>query len=108
MCELDGGSKLDSALSIRNHLLDLNSHCQHSTRSRLAMEFLNDVGTDPSRPSLFELVAQEQLRDLLQPAMKYILSVRAFLADLLARKKVTCLGLRTKISTLSTAYREQA
>lgn len=40
------------------------------------MEFFNDVGTDPSRPSLFELVAQEQLRDLLQPAMKYVLSVR--------------------------------
>jgi hypothetical protein len=27
------------------------------------------------KPSLFELVAQEQLRDLLQPALKYILSV---------------------------------
>ena len=40
------------------------------------MEFFNDVGTDPSRPSLFELVAQEQLRDLLQPAVKYVLSVR--------------------------------
>lgn len=39
------------------------------------MEFFNDVGSDPSRPSLFELVAQEQLRDLLQPALKYVLSV---------------------------------
>ncbi|EJD01250.1 cyclin-dependent protein kinase inhibitor [Fomitiporia mediterranea MF3/22] len=41
------------------------------------MEFFNDIGTDPSRPSLFELVAQEQLRDLLQPALKYVLSVFA-------------------------------
>ncbi|KDQ14758.1 hypothetical protein BOTBODRAFT_109632 [Botryobasidium botryosum FD-172 SS1] len=42
------------------------------------MEFFNDVaGGDPHRPSLFELVAQEQLRDLLQPALKYVLSVFA-------------------------------
>lgn len=41
------------------------------------MEFFNDVGSDPSRPSLFELVAQEQLRDLLQPALKYVLAVFA-------------------------------
>ncbi|KAI0069147.1 hypothetical protein BV25DRAFT_1818118 [Artomyces pyxidatus] len=41
------------------------------------MEFFNDVGGDPLKPSLFELVAQEQLRDLLQPALKYVLSVFA-------------------------------
>ena len=40
------------------------------------MEFFSDVGGDPLKPSLFELVAQEQLRDLLQPALKYVLSVR--------------------------------
>lgn len=39
------------------------------------MEFYNDYGGDPLKPSLFELVAQEQLRDLLQPALKYVLSV---------------------------------
>lgn len=39
------------------------------------MEFFNDNGTDPLKPSLFELVAQEQLRDLLQPALKYVLAV---------------------------------
>lgn len=39
------------------------------------MEFFNDVGDDPLNPTLFELVAQEQLRDLLQPALKYVLSV---------------------------------
>lgn len=39
------------------------------------MEFFNDVGGDPLKPSLFELVAQEQLRDLLQPALKYVLGV---------------------------------
>ncbi|KAF9534972.1 cyclin-dependent protein kinase inhibitor [Crepidotus variabilis] len=41
------------------------------------MEFFNDTGPDPLRPSLFELVAQEQLRDLLQPALKYVLAVFA-------------------------------
>lgn len=40
------------------------------------MEFYNNIGGDPLKPSLFELVAQEQLRDLLQPALKYVLSVR--------------------------------
>jgi hypothetical protein len=39
------------------------------------MEFFNDLGTDSLKPSLFELVAQEQLRDLLQPALKYVLAV---------------------------------
>ncbi|KIM83837.1 hypothetical protein PILCRDRAFT_782063 [Piloderma croceum F 1598] len=41
------------------------------------MEFFNDIGGDPLKPSLFELVAQEQLRDLLQPALKYVLAVFA-------------------------------
>ncbi|KZV72091.1 hypothetical protein PENSPDRAFT_650017 [Peniophora sp. CONT] len=42
------------------------------------MEFFSSVGgADPLRPSLFELIAQEQLRDLLQPALKYVLSVFA-------------------------------
>ncbi|KAJ6627519.1 cyclin-dependent protein kinase inhibitor [Mycena sp. CBHHK59/15] len=41
------------------------------------MEFFNDVGSDTLKPSLFELVAQEQLRDLLQPALKYVLAVFA-------------------------------
>ena len=40
------------------------------------MEFFNDVGVDPLKPSLFELIAQEKLRDLLQPALKYVLAVR--------------------------------
>ncbi|KAI0310671.1 Pex12 amino terminal region-domain-containing protein [Amylostereum chailletii] len=41
------------------------------------MEFFKESGGDPLKPSLFELVAQEQLRDLLQPALKYVLSVFA-------------------------------
>lgn len=40
------------------------------------MEFFSDVGPDPLKPSLFELVAQEQLGDLLRPALKYVLAVR--------------------------------
>ncbi|KAI0832509.1 cyclin-dependent protein kinase inhibitor [Trametes gibbosa] len=41
------------------------------------MDFFSDAGEDPLKPTLFELVAQEQLRDLLQPALKYVLSVFA-------------------------------
>ncbi|ESK93715.1 cyclin-dependent protein kinase inhibitor [Moniliophthora roreri MCA 2997] len=42
------------------------------------MEFFNDINSeDPLKPSLFELVAQEQLKDLLQPALKYVLAVFA-------------------------------
>ena len=40
-----------------------------------AMDFFHEYGGDPLKPSLFELVAQEQLGDLLQPALKYVLSV---------------------------------
>ena len=41
------------------------------------MEFLGDVrGQDLYKPSLFELIFQEQLRDNLQPAVKYVLGVR--------------------------------
>ncbi|KZT54524.1 hypothetical protein CALCODRAFT_551238 [Calocera cornea HHB12733] len=39
------------------------------------MDFYADIGaSDTQRPSLFELLAQEQLRDLLQPAVKYVLA----------------------------------
>lgn len=47
----------------------------HSPAYSLNMEFFNDNGTDPLKPSLFELIAQEQLRDMLQPALKYVLAV---------------------------------
>ena len=40
------------------------------------MEFFNDASVDHYKPSIFELIAQEQLRDLLQPALKYVLAVR--------------------------------
>lgn len=40
------------------------------------MEFFGATGPDPLKPSLFELIAQEQLRDLLQPALKFVLAVR--------------------------------
>jgi len=41
------------------------------------MEFFTNVSGDTLRPSLFELLYQDQLRDLLQPALKYVLSVFA-------------------------------
>lgn len=70
------------------------------------MEFFNDVGGDPLKPTLFELIAQEQLRDLLQPALKYVLSV----SDMNLHRRSAYMmslvptGLRTKISALFTAY----
>jgi hypothetical protein len=41
------------------------------------MEFMSALGSqeDAYRPSLFELVAQEKLRDLLQPAVQYVTAV---------------------------------
>ncbi|BGP45811.1 ubiquitin-protein ligase peroxin 12 [Rhodotorula kratochvilovae] len=43
------------------------------------MEYLVDAGPaqDPYRPSIFELAAQDQLRDLLSPVVRYVLSVFA-------------------------------
>ncbi|OBZ91502.1 Peroxisome assembly protein 12 [Choanephora cucurbitarum] len=43
------------------------------------MEFMSALGSqeDAYRPSLFELVAQEKLRELLQPAVQYILAIYA-------------------------------
>jgi len=39
------------------------------------MEFYNDVSVDHYKPSIFELIAEKQLQDLLQPTLKYILSI---------------------------------
>ncbi|KAI9100513.1 Pex12 amino terminal region-domain-containing protein [Phlyctochytrium arcticum] len=43
------------------------------------MEFLSNVGSaaDQYRPSVFELVAQDKMRDLLKPALRYVLAVYA-------------------------------
>lgn len=73
------------------------------------MEFFNDVGSDPTRPSLFELVAQEQLRDLLQPALKYVLSVRGYsLMMVLSPPGLTShQGLCSKISSVYSENSQQ-
>ena len=44
------------------------------------MEFLSHLpstspSANPLRPTLFELIAQDQLRDLIQPALRYIVTV---------------------------------
>ncbi|KAI8921824.1 Pex12 amino terminal region-domain-containing protein [Powellomyces hirtus] len=43
------------------------------------MEYLSNLGAagDAYRPSLFELVAQDKMRDLLKPAVRYVMSVYA-------------------------------
>lgn len=58
----------EAVCKLRNHAL-----------TRFAMEYFQDLANNSQRPSIFELVAQDQLRDLLQPALKYVLSVRASL-----------------------------
>lgn len=73
------------------------------------MEFFNDFGGDPLKPSLFELVAQEQLRDLLQPALKYVLSVRMPRDVIRESPRAHHLpGLCSTISPLFVAHRKQA
>lgn len=37
---------------------------------------------DAYRPSLFELIAQEKLREMLQPAVQYVLAVSSTLSTL--------------------------
>ena len=49
------------------------------------MEFLSHLpstspSANPLRPTLFELIAQDQLRDLIQPALGYIIRVRRLLS----------------------------
>ena len=44
------------------------------------MEFLSHLpltspSANPLRPTLFELIAQDQLRDLIQPALRYVIAV---------------------------------
>lgn len=43
------------------------------------MEFLSNIGPsgDVYRPSVFELIAQDKMRDLLKPALRYVLTVYA-------------------------------
>lgn len=47
---------------------------QRST-SPLSPIFPSPPATSPNRPSLFELLAEDQLRDLLHPVVRYVLTV---------------------------------
>jgi hypothetical protein len=72
------------------------------------MEFFNDVGADPLKPSLFELIAQEQLKDLLQPSLKYVLAVISQLHFNTQANQVNLIGLCSALSALSFANCERA
>ncbi|KAF3218195.1 ubiquitin-protein ligase peroxin 12 [Orbilia oligospora] len=41
------------------------------------MEFMSNIssGIDDNKPSLFELVSEQQLRDLLEPSIRYLLAI---------------------------------
>ena len=72
------------------------------------MEFFSDVGGDPLKPSLFELVAQEQLGGLLQPALKYVLSVSCTLVcfECSVVKGLCDIGVCTTVSAIFVASGE--
>jgi hypothetical protein len=72
------------------------------------MEFFSDVGGNPLKPSLFELVAQEQLGGLLQPALKYVLSVSTVRTVEATRCILIhlCIGVCSPIPEILTANRE--
>ncbi|KAG5461557.1 MAG: hypothetical protein BJ554DRAFT_6227 [Olpidium bornovanus] len=46
------------------------------------MEYMSDIGRSANayRPSLFEVVAEEKMKAMLRPALKYVLTVRPFWA----------------------------
>lgn len=66
--------------SYKSHELSLSPSSPSALSDILiaTMEFMSALGSqdDVFRPSLFELIAQEKLREMLQPAVKYILAVR--------------------------------
>lgn len=72
------------------------------------MEFFSDVGGDALKPTLFELIAQEQLRDLLQPALKYVLAVSHYASSMKPMSLMSNghTGVCSAISALSTAIGE--
>ncbi|KAG1351442.1 hypothetical protein G6F62_002976 [Rhizopus arrhizus] len=53
--------------------------CPDKSAKFSKMEFMSALGSqeDAYRPSLFELVAQDKLKELLQPAIQYILAIYA-------------------------------
>jgi hypothetical protein len=74
------------------------------------MDLLPGVDSDDFlKPSLFELLAQEQLRYVLQPALKYVLSVsRAFIyPQLFLDKELIDVGVCPKKSTTYLEIGEQ-
>lgn len=75
------------------------------------MDFFHEYGGDPLKPSLFELVAQEQLRDLLQPALKYVLSVSPSVTTLQftdSTDKGISTGFRSKTPEVPSTNSQQA
>lgn len=102
-----------SAASRRAHVNSRAATALNADYSSLTvMEFFSSVGgADSLRPSLFELIAQEQLRDLLQPALKYVLSVSAGFGLTRATtcsdsSVVSSLGLCTATSTILDTARQ--
>ncbi|KAG0083369.1 ubiquitin-protein ligase peroxin 12, partial [Podila epicladia] len=43
------------------------------------MEFMSNLGggAQADRPSLFELIAQDKMREMLEPALRYVIAVYA-------------------------------
>jgi hypothetical protein len=43
------------------------------------MEFMSNLGggAQADRPSLFELIAQDKMREMLEPALRYVIAVKS-------------------------------
>ncbi|CAG8560328.1 8192_t:CDS:2 [Cetraspora pellucida] len=51
--------------------------CVQKKAALSIMEFMSDIGSgvDAYRPSIFELISQESIQEMIQPAVRYVLSV---------------------------------
>lgn len=64
-----------------------SSHSQHPTlnhqqerkHTTTTMEFMSNLGggAQADRPSLFELIAQDKMREMLEPALRYVIAVKS-------------------------------
>jgi len=73
----------------------VSDHKHPPRAAALEMEFLSHLSStspsaNPLRPTLFELIAQDQLRDLIQPALRYIVAVFPIIVPSSLTRAVLC------------------
>ena len=67
----------------RDYLFPFTSQPHARNRDNTTMEFMSNLGggLQADRPSLFELTAQDKMREMLEPALRYVIAVRIHLSD---------------------------